>query len=173
MNGQLLDQRIPNLGFMILNSNECIDGKFNNQNQDLEQRLSAQCAFDEPEVYPKEISCEKLRRDNMSRCFMDGYTEIHSNDVQISFMRDASVFIHFDGNLKIEHLPVEVHEIFPNLEVITAENCSIREISRKNFKNLHRLRNLNLAGNKIKMISSNTFEGLPLLRFLEFRKFLS
>lgn len=85
-------------------------------------------------------------------------------------VEQSIIGLYFDNNKKIVYLPVKVHRIFPNLIEYRAENCSIREISKKNFEKLYKLRTIILEYNQIEKVSSNTFADLPLLLYIGLRK---
>lgn len=76
----------------------------------------------------------------------------------------------FDSNKGIEYLPVNVYEKFPNLIGISAWNCAVKAVTKKNFKNLKQLKFLGLASNHIETIDENTFEDLISLTTLNMRK---
>lgn len=77
----------------------------------------------------------------------------------------GAIFI--NNNKKIEFLPNNVYESFPQLVVLKASFCSIRSIGKQNFKNLHKLKRLNLDGNQITKILDDTFEGLEALEYID------
>lgn len=80
---------------------------------------------------------------------------------------DSTVLaLKFDLNNKISVLPVRVDETFPVLAAYFAQYCSIKTISKVNFKNLKKLRVLALTNNKIERIDDDTFEDLTSLEQL-------
>lgn len=78
--------------------------------------------------------------------------------------------LYFNENKKIEYLPVEVYRSFPNLGHYWANNCSIKEIFRKNFEKLYNIDFIRLIGNQIEKIPSDTFADLSLLRAIALSK---
>lgn len=117
-----------------------------------------------------QISCEKIEgypRITGKRCFMNSTTTISTADVTLADLANVDVYgLMFDFNKKIEFLPVEVYKTFPNLAVLAAENCSLKEISARNFEKLVGLVFLDLQGNHIKSIPNYCFEGLTKLSHL-------
>lgn len=70
-------------------------------------------------------------------------------------------------NLKAaQYLPENISENFANLVIYEAVNCSIKSLNEFNFKNLEKLRSLNLAGNLLTEVSSKVFHGLKKLKKL-------
>lgn len=66
----------------------------------------------------------------------------------------------------MKYLPVKVHLNFPNLEEYVAYYCDIEEVSKENFQNLLKLKSINLHGNKLETIESDTFDGLTNLEYI-------
>lgn len=89
-----------------------------------------------------------------SKIIIDEYNET------ISTKDDAILALSFYTNKKIQYLPVKVAESFPNLIAYGADNTSVKEISKENFKGLTKLRTLGLIGTEIEKIYSDTFEDL-------------
>lgn len=114
-----------------------------------------------------QISCEKLEGSagiSGKRCFMNSTTTISSADVTLADLQNADVNgLMFEFNKKIEFLPVDVYKNFPNLTVLAAKNCSLREISARNFENLVYLTFVDLQANHIKSIPNYCFDGLAKL----------
>lgn len=54
-----------------------------------------------------------------------------------------------------------IGEKFPNLLKLIAGYCSIKQVSRDNFKGLSKLQELHLYENQIEKIDDNTFEFIP------------
>jgi Leucine-rich repeat (LRR) protein len=74
--------------------------------------------------------------------------------------------LYFDENKKIVVLPEKVSEKFPNLIAYEANKCSVKNIAKIHFVNLPKLRRLNLDGNNIAIIASDTFDDLVAMEFL-------
>lgn len=88
-------------------------------------------------------------------------TVIDSTGITFSPERNDSIRgIDFSDNKKIHYLPFKLHKTFPKLLVFAASSCSIKAISRENFKNLKVLRGLWLRNNQIETIPSNAFQDL-------------
>lgn len=89
-------------------------------------------------------------------------TVIDSKDFSITTDRDATVggFYAFE-NKKLEYLPNNLEEKFPNLSILYAGKCSVKKVMKENFMGLGKLRKLYLHLNQIEMINDNTFEYIP------------
>lgn len=74
------------------------------------------------------------------------------------------------GNKKIKFLPLSIDKVIPNLVAYSASHCTIKTISKDNFKNLNKLKELHLRDNLIEKIYGNTFEDLVALEQLNLRK---
>lgn len=126
-------------------------------------------------VESREISCESVKdasygwgssSHTLKSCYIDKTTSIDRPDTEIS-ARDESVTGFWSiGNGKILFLPIDIDLKFPNLQGYGAERCSIKEISKRNFKGLHKLKGLYLHSNQITKISSDTFSDLKVLEYL-------
>lgn len=104
-------------------------------------------------------------------CSMQFATVIDSEGFMITTPSDDSIEgYNIYTNSKIEFLPENLAAKFPKLTVISAQKCSIKKITKKNFQNLNKLRGLALGSNQIEIIMSDTFEDLVLLEFLELRE---
>lgn len=117
-----------------------------------------------------EIACEKIGEGNWGDpvgeakiCLMHQSTIIDKSDFKI-LTRDESInALDFNNNKKIEFLPIKVFENFPHLLGYSARGCSIKEVSKKNFENLNKLKVLWLGDNQIEKIPSDAFEDLSAL----------
>lgn len=78
--------------------------------------------------------------------------------------------LYFLNNKKVEYLPENTAEKFPNLKILHAQGCSIKSVSKQNFKNLKTLRYLTLRDNEIQKIESDTFLDLVALEKLYLSK---
>lgn len=105
-------------------------------------------------------------------CCLITKTAINASDLIIFGVEDESVRL-FDSsrNQNVEFLPIHISNKFPNLVSYDANRCAIKEISKTNFENLFHLKMLNLIGNRLKTIVSNTFEDLVNLEFLLLGKY--
>lgn len=97
---------------------------------------------------------------------MDNATMIDAPNMKISTRDDFMKGLGFRGNRKIEFLPNNVNENFPNLLGYRADACLIREISYPNFRGLNMLRRLDLDVNRIEKIASDTFSDLTSLQIV-------
>lgn len=99
---------------------------------------------------------------------MDNATRIDSPGYTVSNPKDESITgIFYQLNKKISYLPSQLHEIFPNLIALTAHRCSVKAVTRENFRNLNKLKGLWLSYNQIEKIYSDTFEDLISLETLD------
>lgn len=69
-------------------------------------------------------------------------------------------------NKHLFFLPENISTTYPNLNALSAELCSIKEISKLNFHGLKELKSLWITGNPLQRIASNTFEDLESLERL-------
>lgn len=112
----------------------------------------------------REVACEEF---DQYGCKMTNYTIIRRPDISISDQTDESIIgIDFNNNSNIHFLPISVFRSFPKLTTFGASDCSIREVSKKNFQRLWELVLLKLSGNEIFAITSDTFEDLTELSIL-------
>lgn len=101
-------------------------------------------------------------------------TAIDSPDFLITSDRDETV----EGfaawtNKKLEFLPTNLGEKFPNLIVLSAQNSAIKKITKKSFKGLGRLRKLYLHDNQIEAVDDDAFEFVPAVEEINLREYLS
>lgn len=131
------------------------------------------------EVFTAQVPCESIKISewrtlvHILTCNVRDKTVIEFDDTLIASPRneDESVgALNFYFNPKVHFLPVEVYLKFPNLVVYTAFQCSVKTISKKNFKRLNKLSCLELNDNLIESIPSNTFEDLISLMKLNLSK---
>jgi hypothetical protein len=88
-------------------------------------------------------------------------TSIDVEGATFSAPKDDSIkALNFWYNTKIKFLPVRVAETFPSLTAYMAAGCSLKKISKENFRNMDRLKLLWLQNNQITIINGNTFEDL-------------
>lgn len=94
-------------------------------------------------------------------CFLNGTTVISDENVEFSGLENLNVsVILFDNNKKIEYLPSKVHEIFPKLEIYSANSAAVKKISPSNFARLLKCKLLDLSWNKIEIVPDDCFLGL-------------
>jgi Leucine-rich repeat (LRR) protein len=123
-------------------------------------------------IETKQISCEKItiydyvEKRSVKDCHMDKTTSIDSPNITI-FTRDNSMErLFLEHNKKIFYLPDKIGDAYPNLIVLRAANCSIKEITSTNLRNLAELEELYLKGNQIERIASGAFKSLEKLNEL-------
>jgi Leucine-rich repeat (LRR) protein len=98
---------------------------------------------------------------------METATSINSTGVTIHSDQDDDMKrLSLSNNKNIFYLPENIDEDFPNLMRYNAKRCSITAITKKNFKGLSKLTKLNLWGNQIERITSETFKDLTDLEVL-------
>lgn len=122
-----------------------------------------------------EIDCEKIETiDHDKICFLDKRTAVRTTSVTFYPGSDGNVrAISFSFNQKVEFLPIQVGQKFPNLVQYRAANCAVRRVTKDNFEGLVKLEALRLSGNRIEKIASDTFEGLSNLKLVYIGKQLS
>lgn len=125
----------------------------------------------------KKVSCESFSDvnwesvGNVKTCFMTSTTSIDELGAVITPRDDSVKALTFHGNKKIFHLPVNVAETFPNLEAYYARDCSLKEVPKRSFNGLIKIKLLSLEeNNEIEKISIGTFEGLVALKTLYLRE---
>lgn len=111
-----------------------------------------------------EVRCSLFDKHTTSakRCHYNSSVVISSSDTSIADAKDETVDALYviNYNLNVKFLPINVHAKFPNIKLIHAVGCSIKEISKKNFANLDQLKSIVLNSNEITMVPSDTFQGL-------------
>lgn len=101
-------------------------------------------------------------------CNFGSTSSLRSSDIAIDIpTNDLIAVLFLSGNKNVLYLPVRVYQSFPNLKEISAFECSIKEISKKNFDYLTQLEDLDLHHNFIAKIKSDTFDGLSKLRRID------
>lgn len=123
-----------------------------------------------------DIDCERfstkaLGTKRYSICYLNSFSSINSTGFLLSSSRNESIqAISFAYNSKINYLPENIAEKFPNLVIFYASNSSIQSISKDNFKNLRKLERLYLGKNYITRIDGDTFRSLIAVDRIELRK---
>lgn len=134
----------------------------------------------------QKVSCEKFKKNehwylmnsaktsigNFNTCYMNNSTVIDSRMTQIVIAQDVAPTVSnlfFSRNKNISFLPTNI-AIFPNIKMLTAEDCLLTSIRRENFSGLKNLKVLFLNNNKIKTIYSDTLEDLISLEYLSLSK---
>lgn len=98
---------------------------------------------------------------------MQNMTSIDHFGLTIASVKDDSLNgLTFYGNKKVYFLPINLAKSFPKLVAYGADECSIKIISKDNFKALNKLTYLGLQDNFIERIQTNTFEDLTSLEGL-------
>lgn len=107
-----------------------------------------------------EINCEAIKHCSRFQkcCYLNGTTVIDELNVTIE-NSDVHAVV-FELNNKIEFLPIDVYEKFPNLEVYLSKEAAVKEISALNFGRLSNLKLLDLESNQIEFIPDDCFQGL-------------
>jgi len=120
-------------------------------------------SFSEAALESQEIVCDAIRHtewiaagDN-NTCVVD-VKGIDAPGFMISSQDDSVSGLWFDSNKNIYFLPVEIHQSFQFLAALTASNCSIQAVSKKNFRNLDGLKFVFLNDNQITRIPSDLFD---------------
>lgn len=103
-------------------------------------------------------------------CFVGADATIDSRNFQLTDKNETYKGLSFGSNKKVSYLPLYVGDQLPNLLVYVGASCSVRSISKENFKNLKKLKALVLDNNKIEKLFSDTFEDLIALEHIDLRK---
>lgn len=129
-------------------------------------------------VDAKEVSCESVignvwsySVNTVKTCNMHT-TSISEAGVTFSTLDESVLGIFVNNNEAVSFLPEKVNEKFPNLLGYCVQRCSIKEISKKNFEQLTKLKILYLHDNQIEKIGSETFGDLKDLEQLFLRKII-
>lgn len=124
-----------------------------------------------------QISCESVKTgywahvSEQKTCYLSIKTSIASSDLLIGNQRDDTMHgLNFIGNDKIDYLPIQTYTNFPNLIALGASSCAIKSISKENFENLSKLKELLLNRNQIKIIDRDAFEDLVNVEWIDLRK---
>lgn len=175
MTGSVFED-LPALENVRLFSNDCINEAFyKGKVRELPRAVNVSCGNDRNKA---QIACETVNFSFLSfttkravACSMMKYTAIKDIGFTILDPYNETVeHIYMQGNKNIEFLPTLVHLTFPKLEEYGADECAIREISKSNFEKLNLLWKIELAGNQIYAVLSDTFEGLSDLRSINLSK---
>lgn len=136
------------------------------------------------DITNKTVECESVSdvtfhsSGTLKTCRMGQNTVIDGPNFKVLVSNESDSIINSHGggeivegfdlgwNKKIYFLPNFVGEDFPSLLVYYAFGCSLKEVSKENFKGLKRLNELNLGSNSIEKIEKDTFEDLKELRTL-------
>lgn len=117
-------------------------------------------------VHGIQIMCDSDECFDQPCCLITD-TPINTTNFFIAGLKDDTVrLLDLSRNRNIKFLPICVGYKFPNMVFYEAERCTIKEISKFNFQNLFHLRKLNLIGNMLATIQSDTFYDLVSLRTL-------
>lgn len=104
-------------------------------------------------------------------CYMEKMTAISSNSFTISATKDNRMeVLSFQKTRKFSIFLSGFKKIFHSRRfslLTTAYHCSIKVISKDNFRSLNHLKSLLLGGNHIEKIKSSTLEDLTSLEFLD------
>lgn len=124
-----------------------------------------------------EVSCENVLEvdwgtpiGQAKTCVIHESTTIDAEGFTITPKDETMGALDFHANKKVKFLPTGVSESLPNLLLYDARKCSLTTISKTHFKDLNKLKVLNLYGNQISTINSDTFEDLIALEILWLRK---
>jgi hypothetical protein len=129
---------------------------------------------DESSTSVKKISCGSIESyaywsyvDRKRTCSVGTEIAIKEAGVVFEDGKDETIQgLYFDQNKKIVVLPEKVSQKFPNLIGYGANKCSVKSIAKIHFENLPKLRRVNLDGNNIAIIASDTFDDLIAMEFL-------
>lgn len=179
-------ENLPALAKVFLSENDCIDKDFRSELysefvkdiseniRDLPRTVNETCGIDRTDT---QIECEKIFKHSYHEylyektCEMKTYTVIKDIDYVLSDPFSNTIWkMDLSDNQNIEFLPISPSDKFPNLQQYLASRCVIREIFKINFENLRQISLIDLQGNQIFAVLSNTFEGLENLQTLDLSK---
>jgi hypothetical protein len=123
------------------------------------EALTIWCGFDSSSPccsLPSKYQCEVKNKEvfNGKRVTIDRAEGTHlsqktNDDVGYFYLNEAP---------NINYFPENLHNVFKNLEYITAGNSKLRQITQNDLKHFPMLKYLYLAGNQLKTISADVFE---------------
>lgn len=103
-------------------------------------------------------------------CIIDRPIDV--DDMKIRNIYDTATHgLWFKKNDDVKYLPIELSKSFPKLKMLDANSCSIKKISKTNFKGLKELSGLFLDDNLIVAIHSDTFKDLTSLQWLSISEY--
>lgn len=121
-----------------------------------------------------QVACETIGSESWTHvgpqktCYIKVNTWINSTSCTILTVRETVTGLSFWQSKKIYFLPIKVDVTFPNLITYGANGCSIKTIYKDNFKNLGRMKRLDLGNNQIESVPTNAFEDCVNLEWLQF-----
>lgn len=171
-------QGLNRLKEVYFNFNTCMSIDFiepdPNYIRTLQNLFQKFCGFDEPlEVFCAKIDFLKAeaQTDMVKTCYMDNNTSIDAKGAIVGTTSDRTIGgLDFSRNKKIVFLPENVVQKFQYLVNYNASDCSVKEISKKNFELLNKLSSLDLHGNQIERIPRDTLDDLTDLKVLYLSK---
>lgn len=99
-------------------------------------------------------------------------TAVNSTNFTLTSARDETIEgFYARDSTKMEFLPTNLGDVFPSLIGLSAQNCSIKEISKEYLKGLSELRWLWLKMNQIQKIDDDTFEHNPAVEGINLGEF--
>lgn len=128
-----------------------------------------------PLSFGADVSCEITRYEHQRRGGFEGekivdvshYCRLAKNgsittpDTVLSNPRNDDVdHFEFGDNRKVEYLPINIHDTFPNLAIFNAYACSLKSVSYQHFRGLNKLRQLSLSRNELTSLDEHTFDDL-------------
>lgn len=93
-------------------------------------------------------------------CLINETEVIDAEDFHVASKVSTVSVLYMIGNEDIAYLPVGLHKTFPTLYDISAQLCSIKKVSKENFRGLKDLTYIRLSGNLLESIDGATFKGL-------------
>jgi hypothetical protein len=131
--------------------------------------------FVDAQAAAQSVGCERVENFDWDignlKCYMNNQTSIDGKGFNISSSRDENVkAMYMNGNKKIIFLPDSPADVFPDLEMYSALDCAIKEITRENFRGLMKLKVLQLAYNQIEIVPSDTFQDLTAIERIDLGK---
>ena len=84
-----------------------------------------------------------------------------------SYLNSKTQSLSFKNNKEVKFLPKNIAKTFPNLIEFNAKNSSLKKVDPETFKNLDKLKLLDLSSNEIESIDPETFTDLTSLEELD------
>lgn len=116
------------------------------------------------------MTIELINENIIYRFQVNKATKIHEIDAEImpEYENKRVKWFEIYGNnyRNIFHLPINVNKIFPNLIKYIALNTKVNHLTKENFKEMKKLKELQLIQNEIKTIDDDTFDHLTELKTL-------
>lgn len=99
-------------------------------------------------------------------CVFNDDSEINEPSKLTNSLNESVTELRMVRNKKIEFLPQDISVPFPNLRIVDAFGCSVKEVTKQSFYGLTKVQKIVLDDNKIEKIVENSFDDLTELNLL-------